>query len=98
MPLGDSDLMSGVFFADFGLPVVFGTQTAMGNLDSPGKDSMFDSASVSNTEYRLEVAAVAFDPLPDTGDSISVGTVSYKVRSATPLDDGAIIELMLRKI
>jgi len=98
MPLGDADIASGVFFADFGVSVVFGSQPAVkGNFDAPGKDGVFgDSASVSDQEYRLEVAGVALDPFPAVGDVLTVDGQRYKVRSATPLDDGATVELKLR--
>lgn len=98
MPLGDADLASGVFFADFGVPVVFGKKTAFGNLDAPSKDSAFGDASVSGVEYRLEMAAVAFSPMPDVDALLTVGGVRYKVRSSDPMDDGAVVELRLRRL
>jgi len=99
MPLGDTDMASGVFFADFGSTVVYGEQTAKGNFDAPGKDSTFgDAESVSNQDYRLEVAAVAFDPFPGVGDLLTVAGLRYKVRASTPMDEGAVVELKLRKL
>jgi hypothetical protein len=86
MPLGDADIASGVFFAEFGVSVVFGAQpAAKGILDAPGKDSQFgDQLSVSNQEYRLEVAGVAFAPFPGPGDLLIVDGQRYKVESASP--------------
>lgn len=100
---GDADLR--VFFRDFGVPVVFnGVSTysdgevIKGNLDAPGKDAMFDRASVSNVEYRLELPANAFTPFPASTQAISVDGAQYKVQSSEPLDDGALVELKLRKL
>lgn len=100
MPLGDADIASGAFFADFGVSVVFGSQPAVkGNLDAPGKDGVFGEAtSVSDQDYRLEVARVAFTPFPSADDLLTVDGQRYKVRSASPLDDGATVELKLRKL
>ncbi len=98
MPLGDNDLASGVFFADFGRVVTFGAQTVNGNFDAPAKDAVFGQSKVSDLEYRLEVAAVALSPFPATGDDLYVDGVAYRVRNVDPVDDGAIVALQLRKL
>lgn len=99
MPLGDNDLVSGVFFADFGSVIAFGGQPSVkGNLDAPSKDGVFGMSKVSDVEYSLELAAVAFNPFPASGDTVYVGAVAYKVRCADPMDDGAIVSLKLRKL
>lgn len=108
MPLGDADIASGVFFADFGVSVVFGEQPAVkGNFDAPGEDSRFgENVSVSGQAYRVEVAAVAFTPFPGVDDVLTIDAGStfpqwsgrYKIRSADPLDDGATVEIKLRKL
>ena len=96
MPLGDADMA--VFFSDFGVPVAFGSQSARGLFDAPGKDAIFDRTSVSDTEYRLELAASAFIPFPDVKARLTVNGSAFAVNSATPLDDGATVELKLRKL
>jgi len=98
MPLGDMDLAAGVFFQDFGRAVTFGAQAAKGNFDAPAKDAVFGPSKVSDLEYRLELAAVSLNPFPVVGDTLYVDEAAYKVRSADPMDDGAIIALQLRKI
>lgn len=100
MALGDSDL--GVFFTDFADTVSFGAQTVKGNIDAPSKDAMFDRASVSDIEYSLKVSAVTFNPWPVVKSTLTVMTGryagNYNVREVNPLDDGAIVELKLRRI
>jgi hypothetical protein len=102
MALGDADLSSGVFFADFGEGISFGSQTAKGNFDAPSKDALFDRTSVSDLDYRLEVGAVTFNPFPVVGNTVVVLTGiyagSYKVRTVNPVDDGSLIELLLRRL
>jgi hypothetical protein len=102
MALGDADLTAGIFFADFGDVIFFGAQSAKGNIDAPSKDSMFDRASVSNVDYRAEVAAAAFNPFPAAKAKVTVTTGrypgDYEVRAANPMDDGAIVELLMRRL
>ena len=99
MPLGDADIASGVFFSDFGVTVGYGNQSAKGNLDAPGQDSQFaDNVSVSNQDFRVEVAATAFNPIPSVDDILVVDGQRYKLCSSSPLDDGATTELKLRKL
>ena len=97
MAIGDADL--GIFFGGFGSTIVFGTQpSAKGNLDSPGKDSVFDHNAVSNTDYRLELPWNAFSPMPTVKDRLTVDGVAFAVAFPNPLDDGKIVELKLRKL
>lgn len=96
MAIGDSDL--GVFFADFGVPVVFGGVTAQGIFDAPGKDAIFDRTAVSDVDYALTLPAAAFSPMPKSGSRLTVSGVAYQVRSSNPLDDGALVDLRLRKL
>jgi hypothetical protein len=103
MALGDSDLAAGVFFNDFGVAIQFGAQQAKGNFDAPGKDAAFSNASVSDQDYRLEVARSAFNPLPKPQrDTVVVleGAYagSYKVQAVNPVDDGMIFEISLRRL
>ncbi len=102
MPLGDNDIASGVFFSDFADVVTFGNQTTMGNFDAPGKDAIFGDKSVSDAEYRVEIGALSLNPFPKsadkTGDVVGIRGSLFRVRSANPLDDGATVELKLRKL
>lgn len=102
MPLGDDDLVNGVFFSDFAVSVFFGAQSTKGNLDAPGKDAIFDRASVSDSEYRLELAAVSLNPFPAVKDTLNLmgGQYggAYKVSSVNPIDDGAIVEIKMRRL
>lgn len=97
MPLGDNDVASGVFFADWN-QIVFGAKSAFCILDSPGKDAIFDRASVSNTEYTVLLPAVAFNPMPKPKDAVAVDGVDYAVQTSSPVSDGAMVELTLRKL
>jgi hypothetical protein len=99
MPIGDNDLATGVFFKDFGVDVVFGGLSVKGNFDAPGKDAMFaGSTGVSDNEYRVEVSCVAFSPMPEVKDRLTVDGASYVVTDSNPLDDGKTVELRLRKL
>lgn len=99
MPLGDADIASGVFFAEFGVPVVYGAQTTRGNFDESGQDSVFDdNKSVSNSAPQVEIAAGAFSPAPKVDDVLTVNGKRYKLRSSSPMDDGATVVLKLRKL
>ena len=99
MALGDNDL--GVFFSDFADTVTFGQQTAQGNVDGPSKDGVFDKLSVSDQEYRVELSAAAFSPMPVPKQTLAITTGrfagNYTVRSVDPLDDGATVEIKLRR-
>lgn len=101
MALGDNDLASGVFFADFGDTITCGDRSVKGVVEAPGKDGIFDKASVSDAEYRVMVAANAFDPAPKPKDCVTVEdgrfANDYIVRSVDPVDDGALVEIRLRK-
>jgi hypothetical protein len=98
MPIGDNDLISGVFFSDFGRVITFGSQSIKGNFDAPGKDGAFGMSKVSDTDYRIELAAVSLNPFPVATDTVYVDGVAYKVRCVDPMDDGAIVGLGLRKL
>ena len=97
MPLGDQDVANGVFFSDWSR-IVFGNDSAFCILDAAGKDSAFDHVSVSNTDYTVMLSAIAFNPMPKAKDQVAVDGVSYAVQSSSLVDDGAMVELKLRKI
>lgn len=98
MALGDNDLASGVFFADFGQPVVFNGVTAFGNFDAPAKDATFGKVDVADTEYCLVMALGAFAPMPKVASRLTVAGVPYQVRSVLPVDDGMLLEYKLRAL
>ncbi len=98
MPLGDAEIANGAFFKDFGSPVAFNGVTVLGNFDAPGKDAMFDRSNVLDVDYTVLIAGNAFSPMPTTGSRITVAGVRYEVREPTPVDDGALVELKLRKL
>ena len=102
MALGDADLASGVFFADFGDVIMFGAQSTKGNIDAPSKDAMFGRTGVSDVDYSAEVGAGAFNPFPASKSTLTVTTGryagSYEVRAVCPVDDGAIVELKMRRL
>lgn len=102
MALGDDDIANGVFFADFGDTVVFGGASTKGNVDGPAADAMFDHSTVGDINYRVEMAANAFSPMPISKDRLTIATGryvgAYAVRSVDPLDDGATVEVKLRKL
>lgn len=98
MPLGDVDVASGVFFKDFGAPVVFNGATTFGNFDAPGKDAIFDHVNVLDTDFVLMIAVNAFNPAPTTGSRLTVNGIGYQVREPNPVDDGELLELKLRRL
>lgn len=98
MPLGDADIASGVFFNDFGSPITFNGVTVKGNFDAPGKDAIFDRTNALDIEYCVLIAANAFTPMPTTSNRLTVAGIRYEVREPNPVDDGAIVELKLRKL
>ena len=97
MPLGDSDL--GVFFSDFGVPVVFQGQAALGNFDSPS-DSFSYGSGPSTAEqqwYCVSLPYNAFTPIPKPKDAITVDGVAYTVKGRKYGEDGKIMTLELGK-
>jgi hypothetical protein len=94
MAFGDGDLP--VFFADFGVPVVFQGQAATGLLDTPS--SMFERGGPGGMEserYCLRLPFNAFTSMPYPGVSITVDGVAYKVKTRTKQEDGKIVEFEL---
>lgn len=102
MALGDNDITSGVFFSDFADVVTFGGRSVNGNVDGGAKDGVFSGVSVSDIEYRVEITADAFSPMPMSKDRLTIDTGryagAYAVRCVDPLDDGATVEVKLRKL
>jgi hypothetical protein len=94
MPIGNGDLE--VFFADFGVSVVFAGNSALGNFDQTTENDMFGDASIGKPKYRLELPANAFNPFPKPEDVIQVDGITYKVREVNRLEDGNIMEVLLK--
>tara|TARA_B100000900_G_C20569152_1_gene712437 strand:+ start:676 stop:954 length:279 start_codon:yes stop_codon:yes gene_type:complete len=83
------------FFTDFSDTVVFNSTTYKGILDEP--DEIIADGVVLTTDYQLtaktsDLGTVLFD------SSISVNSVSYKVRSVRKTDDGSLCIISLMKV
>jgi hypothetical protein len=83
-----------VFLNDFGVSVTAGSTTGVGLLDQPGQEIL--GGMVVVTDYSLTVRTSEFGGL-QFNDAITVAGVSYQVRDARKLDDGAFTELLLIK-
>jgi hypothetical protein len=89
---GDADLS--VFFADFGVPVFFGSQGPVkGIFDRPMQiklaDDGFGGTETGMPEVRLPYNA--FSPMPTEGDVITVDGTQYSVSEKTREGDGAVV-------
>lgn len=95
MAIGEND--TAVFFGDWNC-IVFGSNRAFCILNADGKDSVFDHVSVSNVDYTAMLSAISLNPMPKPKDQVTVDGVNYAVQSSSPADDGATVELKLRKL
>ncbi len=89
-----------VFFPKDGVGVVsiaFGGTQVNGYIDAPQAAGSPFGLSVADTEYTLTFPANAFRPMPETADSLKANGVAYKVKSVTPVDDGAVVEVKVKK-
>jgi len=88
---GDADLP--VFFADFGDPVTFGSNTVLGNFNRPVQIKLADQGfgGVETAFPSVELAYNAFSPMPDSGDTLNVAGTDYTVSEPTAISDGAIV-------
>jgi hypothetical protein len=95
---GDSDLP--VFFADFGVPVIFGTNTVLGNFNRPVQTKLADQGfgGVDTAFPSVELAYNAFSPMPVSGDALNVNGTAYTVSEPTAVSDGAIVCYDLKKV
>jgi len=84
-----------VFLNDFGVSVTAGAVTGVGILDSP--DDLLGGGLSVSTEYKLTVKASDFGSLK-SGDSITVDSVSFKVRNFRLNDDGKFGVATLGKV
>jgi hypothetical protein len=86
-----------VMMSDWGVTVVFGSQSCMGILDQPQRDAVMASiGSVNMTDYSLTYRTTALNPQPNSKDTITVDGVGYIVRDSSGLDDGNMTKLMLK--
>lgn len=97
MAFGDSDLP--IFFADFGVSVVFQGQTVNGNLDSPSEGFAFGSgpSTMEEQRYCVSVPYNAFTTIPKAKDAITVNGVSYTVKARHYSQDGSVMSLELQQ-
>jgi hypothetical protein len=94
MAFGDSDL--GIFFADMGVPVTFGANTANGIFDALGEDIVFGNANVSGVKYSVRLPFNAFTVMPKVDDTLLIGGATYKIRNQNPIRDGKVFEYLLK--
>ena len=83
------------YFADFTDTVVYSGTTYKGILDQP--DEIVADDRVLTTDYQLtaktsDLGAVLYD------STLSVDSVSYKVRSVRQIDDGSLCIVSLMKV
>lgn len=97
MALGDDD--NSVFFSDFAVPVVFGTQTAKGLVDAyDNRDSLgAGEVDIADRITDVTVPSAAFSPFPKRGDALTVNAASMKVRDLVQEKDGALTHLLVVK-
>ena len=94
--LGDSDFASGIFFADFGVPLVYGTQTTKALLDNPSSSEQFGSTRVEKGGAVIKIATNSLNPMPKPNDTLTVNGLTYTVQERTYLDDGGFTEFKLK--
>ena len=83
------------FFADFKDTVVFNSTSYQGILDEP--DEMIADGFVVSTDYQLTVktsdlGSLVFDA------TLTVNSVTYKVRNVRKIDDGTLCIVFLMKV
>jgi len=95
---GDADLP--VFFADFGVPVIFADKTVLGNRDRPVQIKLADQGfgGIETAFPSVEIAYNAFSPMPDEGDAVNVDGTAYAVAESTTQGDGAVVCLTLKAV
>lgn len=107
MAFGTSDLRT--FCRQMGVSVSFqGVVTypdgepVKGLFDIGGQDAGFgETTRVEDARYTLELPFNAFNPMPESGDELTVldgiAPGNYAVRNSTALDDGSMIQLSLKQ-
>jgi len=79
---------------EFGVIVAAGAVTGQGILDMPSE--IIADGVVLTTDYKLTCESSKFGNLLH-GDSVTVDSSAYTVRSAALIDDGSFVEVMLMK-
>lgn len=79
---------------DFAVSVTSGATTGLGILDMPSE--MIADGVVLTTDFKLMCESSKFGSLLH-GDKVTVAGTAYTVRSASLVDDGAFVEVMLMK-
>jgi hypothetical protein len=94
---GDADLP--VFFADFGVPVIFNGRQAMGNLDNPMAVKLADQGygGVVTELPSIRLPHNAFRPMPRPNDRILVDGQDYSVTEPAAQEDGAVVMYELKR-
>lgn len=80
--------------ADFAVPVSSGSTTGLGILDMPSE--IIADGVVLTTDFKLTCESSKFGGLLH-GAEVTVDGTNYTVRSASLVEDGAFVELMLMK-
>jgi hypothetical protein len=79
---------------EFAVPVISGSVSGVGILDMPSE--IIADGVVLTTDYKLTCESSKFGGLLHS-DAVSVDGANYTVRTASLIDDGKFVELMLMK-
>lgn len=98
MAFGDSDLP--IFFADFGVSVIFGSETTNGIFETPSEleNLASNGGSFEQQERVILVASTAFTTPPKPKDSVTVDGTSFTVKSREYIGDGKTIRFRLKAV
>ena len=80
--------------ADFAVSVSSGSTSGLGILDMPSE--IIADGVILTTDFKLTCESSKFGSLLH-GDKVTVDETIYTVRSASLVDDGAFVEVMLMK-
>jgi hypothetical protein len=83
-----------IFLADFGVPVSFGAVSGVGLLDMPTE--IVADGVVLTTDYKLTCLNSVFGAAK-YNDTITVNSITYKVRETMLVDDGVFCSIMLMR-
>lgn len=84
-----------LFFADFGQAATWNGNTTYAILDAATEDLL--GGRVLSTDYVMQVEAAGFPGIARDA-VIVIGAASYQVREVRARDDGAVLELTVRKL
>lgn len=93
MAFGDTDLTT--FFADFGVPCIFGGVSVNCLVDAYDQNDSMSLSDVNVADRITDVTARynAWSPFPKRGQSITVNAVAMKVREVVQEKDGALTHI-----